>query len=69
MKMFTGELIENPSITLDESNKMVTQLMFRETCFTSGGMVGDHAYENYSKGDLLRVYVNKNGVVRQVIQY
>ena len=69
MKMFAGELIESPSIVLDENNKMVVSLMFRDTCFTLGGIVGDHAYENYSKGDCLQVYVNKLGVVRQVIQY
>ena len=69
MKMFAGELIEDPAINIDENNKMVVTLMFRDTCFTLGGKVAIDVYEHYVRGNCLQVYVNKIGVVRQVIQY
>ncbi len=65
MKTYVGRLIENPSIVLDDNNKVIVMLMFTDTCFTLGGMVGMHSYENFCKGYEVEVQVDKNGVVRK----
>ena len=65
MKTYKGILIYNPSIIIDENNQLKVTLMFDNNKVMLGGKVANRAYTYFVKGNTVKLYCDKNGIVRK----
>ena len=72
---YAGKLISNPECRLDEKDNFIVQIEIRiyvrfkvDCIYILKGKVAATTYRNLSKGDKVRIKINKNHVVYSVVK-